>query len=361
MDVTGLRLTARERENLYAGLAGAVRLGATAEAALDACRPTRDGALARRVSGARRRAEEGLTLSEALAAAFGPVLPGWEIAVIAAAEGVGESRTSGEGPGEAVVAEVLDGLARYAAAERSATGRLALSFGYAFAVLLLLAAVAAATRWLILPSVETAVVAFAAGPATSLDGARRVARVLPLVVGVVLGVGVAVAIGLRTGGSSFRFRLLSLLPPPVAGTVAGVLPQSAALVRVLRIALRAGGDLLDAVDLALRVARPGTDRLGRDLSGAAQRGGSVSKVLALHGLLPTDLAERLASAERSGGIEQALAGVEAELERRRDTLLEALPGVGAAVATAVCGALLGWFALAVVVPTLTALATGAPL
>ncbi len=361
MGVIGSRLTARERENLYAGLAGAVRLGATVEAALHGCRASGDSALARRLSAAQRHAEEGLTLSEALSAGFGPALPGWEIAVIAAAEGVGESRTPEDGPGETVVAEVLEGLSRYAAAESSATGRLALSFGYAFAVLLLLAALSAATRWLVLPSVETAVVAFAAGPGTSLDGARRAARTLPLVIGGVLVLGVAVPVGLRAGGSSFRLRLLALLPRSIAGTLAGVLPRSAALVRVLRIALRAGGDLLDAVDLALRVALPGADRLDRDLSGAAQRGGSVSKVLALHGLLPPDLAERLASAERSGGIETALAGVEAELERRRDTLLEALPGIGAAAATAVCGVLLGWFALAVVVPALTALAAGAPL
>ncbi|MFW5785768.1 MAG: type II secretion system F family protein [bacterium] len=351
-------LTAKQRESLYAGLAGAVRMGATAEAALSRCKASGDNRLAKRIAQAQRRAEEGLALSEALSVAFGSGLPAWEIAVIAAAEGAVDDLSAQEGAGEAVVSEVLDALSRYAAAERSAGGHLALSFGYAVSVLLLLAVVSAATMRLVLPSVESAVATMSGGSPSSLENARHVAGALPLAAGVVVVLGTAVPVALRAGGGSIAPRLLAFLPPVITDRLVGVIPATGALVRVLRISLHAGGDLVDALDLAVHVVLPDASLVGREVVEAARSGGHVSPALAARGWLPADLAERLAAAESWGDMEGALSAVEAELDRRRELFLEAMPRVGAAAATVVCGIFLGWFALAVVVPTLTALAMG---
>jgi type II secretory pathway component PulF len=127
----------------------------------------------------------------------------------------------------------------------------------------------------------------------------------------------------------------------------------------MHLTFAAGGDVVEAVELARRAGALPDRRDAEALLRAAASGAPIAPIVARRGLLPSHLAGRLAAAERAGDVAGALPAIAAALQLRRAAAVEAAPRAVATATTCAVGGALLWFALAVVIPALTAVA-GAP-
>jgi type II secretory pathway component PulF len=334
------------RETLYRNLAASLRLGAEpAEAAAYLWRGS--SAVAAGLEG---RLAEGADLAHALQEVFPATFPSGELAVIAAADGAGD-----DGDGATLIA-TLEALAENAERTRQTLGRVGFTLCYAIAVLCALCAAALLASEIVLPPLASAAQTVTRSEAAGLERAIGAARRLPVAVGggVLLGAGVVAVARFalpRAGG-------VPLLPRRLRAALSGLLPGTAAMVTVIRLTLRAGGDFGEALHLTAGAGLLPAGDVAQELRRRGATGEAIAPVMHAGGLLPTELAARLDAAERAGDLEIALEAVARALDGRRAAALESAPRIVAAVTTVALGGALLWFALVVVVPALTAFAGG---
>jgi type II secretory pathway component PulF len=293
---------------------------------------------------------EGRTLADGLAVAFPGTVPTWELAVLRVAE-----ERSGQRQVE-TSRRVLRELAGRLSVQQNGAGQRRAALIYAAAVLLLVSVVAFAAARLFIPTLLPAVAQLHLAEPEDLVRARAAAEAMPRRLGLVAGALLVGGVLLQLLGYEGRHALLRRLSRRIAGAHAGVSVEAAALTSILRLTIAAGGDLPDALRFLDGAGVGIRGAIAAELFRNASAGSSVAELLRYHALLPGDLSARLIKAERHGLTPEALGAVEVELDRRRLEFRELLPQVTTVSATLAAGAVVLWFAAAVVVPMLSAFA-----